>query len=48
MFLLGNNRKLDFWLTLSANYKIVYFDHLYEQLPQICVLMDTFFDKSVL
>ena len=47
-WLLGNNRKLHFGLTLSINYKIVYFEDLNKPLRKICDLMDTYFDKSIL
>ena len=43
-WLLGNNRKLHFCLTLSVNCKIVYFEHLNKLLRTICVLIDTCFD----
>ena len=46
-WLLGNNRKLIFCLTVRVNKKIVYFEHLYKQLRSICISIDTYFGKYV-
>ena len=48
-WLLGNNRKLHFCLTLSVNYKIVHFEHLVKAITiNLHIKRYPCFDKSVL